>query len=113
MKTGLYAYAVRYMQDDEDIVIGSECRPSYDWDYVNDCSCYETDGTQLPGTSGLYLQDIDEDSTAEEIQEAARTAIRENIEYHGTPVIIGGNRWIDGRDYNEVIIKDAEIVDIL
>lgn len=113
MKTGLHAYAVRYMQDDESIVIGSECRPSYDWDYESDCSRYETDGAQLPGTSGLYLQDIDEDSTAEEIQEAARTAIRENIEYHGTPVIIGGNRWIDGRDYNEVIIKDAEIVDIL
>lgn len=113
MKTGLYVYAVRYMQEDETIEIGNVCRPSYDWDYTNDCSRYETDGAMLPGTCGLYLEDIDEDSTEEEIRTAAMTALNDNISYYGTPVIIGGKYWTDGNDANEVIIEDAEVIEIL
>lgn len=113
MKTGLYVYAIRYMQDDEKIEIGAICRRSYDWDFEHDCSRYETDGAQLPGTCGLCLHDIDEDSTAEEIKVAAQEALKDNISYCGTPVIIGGNRWTGGNDRNEVVIEDAEMIALI
>lgn len=112
MKTGLCAYAVRYMQDDERMEVGAICRRSYDWDYEHDCSRYETDGAQLPGACGLCLHDIDEDSTAEEIRDAALEALKNNIPYCGTPVIIGGNRWTGGNDHNEIIIEEAEIISL-
>lgn len=112
MKTGFNVYAVRALQDDEVCEIGTICRESYDWDYENDCSTYETTGETLDGTCGYHLVNVDADSTESEIIEVAKAQLK-NCNYYGQKVIIGGKRYEFGEDFNEVIIEDAEILEIL
>ncbi|HBY20961.1 MAG TPA: hypothetical protein DEG71_08125 [Clostridiales bacterium] len=101
-------YGIRVNADDESYNIGDTCRYSYEWDYENDCSTYNTDTPiKLPGTCSLHLV-IYEDTTNTElinkINEIKNKYAGEQI------VIIGGYDYEYGSDDNEIIIEDAEVL---
>ena len=37
---------IRHLADDENYTVGDFCRNSYDWDYENDCSSYDTENPE-------------------------------------------------------------------
>ena len=40
-------WGIRGLCDDEEYAVGGEVRESYEWDYENDCSRYQTDGQTM------------------------------------------------------------------
>ena len=105
---------IRTITDDENYNVGDICRNSYDWDFENDCSTYNTDNpVQLNGTCAIEIfVDCDiEDMTEEEIINEINNA---ECNYAGSKkILIGGNSSSYGDDENEVIIRDAEVIAIL
>ena len=102
-----YSYiGIRVCTDDESYKIGETCRNSYDWDYENDCSSYNTDPAELDGTCAIKIDA--EDMTIEEVVSLAKSM---DVNYCGDQVIlIGGYEMEYGADENEVIIKDAVVL---
>jgi len=100
---------VRWQTPDEDYSIGDICRNSYDWDYDNDVSSYDTDNpVELPGTCAIYVTNDTYDD-ANEIQSKINLAISEH-QYVGDIVVIAGDRYDWGADEDEVIIEDPIVI---
>lgn len=104
---------IRHLADDEHYQIGDCCRNSYDWDYEQDCSTYETENPiELPGTCA-YNTGIDPNwDEPEEIAEKLEKALA-NANYYGTTVIIAGDRIEYDNDEHEIIIAAAVVISIL
>lgn len=104
---------VRGLTDDEKYIDGDSCRSSFDWDYENDCSSYNTENpVELNGTCAVdTMIDVDWDSD-EEIIEKLNNIVN-NFNYCGTKIIIGGYESEYGADENEIIISDAVVLQTL
>lgn len=103
---------IRGLTRDENYKVGDICRPSYQWDYENDISTYDTDEPEeLDGTcaknTGIDTY-FDED---EEIIEKINNSLK-NFEYDGDKVLVAGNDYSFGMDENEIIIEEAEVIHI-
>mgnify|MGYP007010770073 FL=1 len=105
---------IRHLSDDEHYQVGDWCRNSYDWDYEQDCSTYETENPiELPGTCA-YNTGIDPNwDEPEEIAEKLEKAIEASGCYLGDLVIVAGDRMEYGNDDHEIIIADAVVISIL
>lgn len=110
---GYSVVAIRRLSEDEDYSVGDICRDSFDWDYENDRSSYNTENpVELNGTCGYSVFDLcnlDEEEV-EKAEELLIDALKESDTYGGKPVIIAGNRYEYGNDENEVIIAYAEVI---
>lgn len=107
-----YAWIViRHLSDDENYEVGDFCRNSYDWDYENDCSSYDTENPEeLPGTCA-YNTGIDSAwDDDDEIEEKILKAISGSSCYSGKIAVIAGNRAEYGNDQEEIIIENAEVI---
>lgn len=112
INSGFEYIGIRWTTDDEKYTIGDTCRNSYDWDYDNDISSFFTENqVELNGTCAINTGiEIDYDSV-DEIKEKIESIIN-NYSYCGDIVIIGGNSKEYGADDNEIIIKNAVVIDI-
>lgn len=102
---------IRHLSNDESYKVGDFCRNSYDWDYENDRSSYDSeDPIELPGACA-YNTGInsgwDED---DEIEEKILKAISESSCYYGKIAVIAGDYACYGNDQEEIIIRDAEVI---
>lgn len=102
---------IRHLSNDEAYKVGDFCRNSYDWDYENDCSSYDSESPEeLPGTC-VYDTRIDSNwDDDEEIEEKILKAISESSFYSGKIAVIAGNYAEYGNDPEEIIIRDAEVI---
>lgn len=102
---------IRHLSDDENYAVGDLCRNSYDWDYENDRSSYDSENPiELPGSCAY---DTKIDSTwddDEEIEEKLHKAISESSCYFGKIAVIAGNSAEYGNDPEEIIIGNAEVI---
>lgn len=95
-----YAYiSIRHLAEDENYSMGDYCRNSYDWDYQNDCSTYDTDETADLGGTCAYNTKIqagwdEPDDIAIKLERALATS----SSYFGDIVIIAGDRIEYGND---------------
>ncbi|MSA01014.1 hypothetical protein GKG47_06020 [Lactonifactor sp. BIOML-A3] len=114
MNSGYAFIGIRHMADDENYQKGDCCRNSYDWDYVVDCSTYDTESpVELPGTCAYDTRiDLGWDEP-EEIQEKLEKALRESSVYFGEAIVIGGDRMEYGNDEEEIIINGAMVIEVL
>lgn len=102
---------IRHLADDENYEIGDYCRNSYDWDFENDQSTYNTDDPQeLSGTCAYNTRIQIGWDEPEEIAEKLEKALKASACYMGEIVIISGNRAEYGNDDGEIIIKDATVL---
>lgn len=102
---------IRHLAEDEQYQIGEYCRNSYDWDYENDCSTYDTaEPQELPGTCAYNTGIQGEWDDLEEIKEKLEKALNASRGYYGDIVIIGGDRATYGNDEGEIIIADAVVI---
>ncbi|WP_367567234.1 hypothetical protein [Lacrimispora sp.] len=102
---------IRHLATDEVYQVGDYCRPSYDWNFENDCSTYETDEPQeLPGTCAYKTGILIGWDEPEEIAEKLEKALEASNCYMGEIVIIAGNSAEYGNDNGEIIIKDAIVL---
>lgn len=101
---------LRICADDEHYEIGDTCRRSYEWDYENDCSTYNTDNPiKLSGTCAVIIKT--EDMTDAQIIANAKEMARN---YAGEQtIIIGGYDYEYGSDENEIIINQAEVLAVI
>lgn len=102
---------IRHLAEDENYTVGDFCRNSYDWDYENDCSSYDTENPiELDGTCA-YDTRIDSNwDDEEEIEGKIIKAISESECYSGKIAVIAGNRAEYGNDPEEIIIENAEVI---
>lgn len=114
INSGYTFIGIRHVSNDESYQKGDCCRNSYDWDYVVDCSTYDTESpVELPGTCAYDTRiDLGWDEP-EEIQEKLEKALRESSVYFGEAIVIGGDRMEYGNDENELIIADAMVIEVL
>ena len=102
---------IRHLAEDENYTVGDFCRNSYDWDYENDRSSYESDEPiELPGTCAYNTRiesGWDED---EEIESKIRKSVSESACYSGKIAVIAGNSAEYGNDPEEIIIENAEVI---
>lgn len=109
-----YGYiGIRHLAEDEEYEIGDICRNSYDWDYENDCSSYNTNEVELNGTCAVDTRiDLDWDDE-EEVESKLREAVEVSDQYIGSIAIIGGNRMEYGADDGEIIIENATVIALI
>lgn len=87
--------------------IGDILPESYDWDFENDTSTYNTTGETLGGSSALWIRIED----GETLEEAIQRALEGTYEYEGKDIFIVGGKYVEeGNDTNEVVIKDATAI---
>jgi len=115
-KNGCMDYAIRSLSDDENYQVGDQCRESYEWDYEDDISTYNTTGETAGGTCGTHITNICGDEDDEEIAEALESTIKQNQIYGDRQIIICGKEcnndgYFDGE--NEIRIIDAFVLAIL
>lgn len=102
---------IRHLADDEHYETGDYCRNSYDWDYTNDCSTYETSQpVELSGVCAYDTHIVPMWDDLEEIAEKLATALSASNVYYGDTVIVAGDRIEYGNDLNEIIIADAIVI---
>jgi hypothetical protein len=100
---------IRWMTEDEQYEIGDACRPSFDWDYENDCSSFDTENPiELDGTCCIRLNIEDDDSNEDIDAEIER--VLSKYHYWGTPIIIKGTDFEYGADEDEIILEGAEVI---
>lgn len=112
-------FGIRVCNADENYKIGDEARDSYDWDYLNDCSTYETTKETLGGACATKIL-VDNYSDDEEIKEALNDAIERAKMYGGfneykytQTVLLGCHPNCDykyGNDEKEIIIEQADVL---
>ena len=109
-----YGYiGIRHLAEDEKYEIGDICRNSYDWDYENDCSSYDTNEVELSGTCAVDTRiDLDWDDE-EDIESKLMEALEASDQYFGSIAIIGGNVMEYGADDGEIIIEDATVIALI
>lgn len=102
---------LRTPTDDENYSIGNTCRNSYEWDYENDCSTFDTENPiELNGTCSMEIT-IDGDTTEEDLSEMINNF---KGKYCGEQVIIiGGYEAEYGSDENEIIISNATVLEVI
>lgn len=107
-----YMYVgIRRLCDDEEYNVGDICRNSYDWDYENDCSSYESNNpVELPGSCSFDTGIIAEWDDESEIRQKLENAIDASDCYCGRLAVIAGNMSEYGGDECEIIIKNAEVI---
>jgi hypothetical protein len=116
----------RVLCDDENYLVGDDCRQSYDWDVENDCSTYDVDGEngrKANGTCALHIDTqylVTDDWTSElaqRIEEIIEIGNATYGKYHDNPrVIIAGNNGVNNdqaMDLGEVRIKNAFVIEIV
>jgi SPP1 gp7 family putative phage head morphogenesis protein len=87
--------------------IGDILPESYDWDFENDTSTYNTTGETLGGSSALWVRIED----GETLEEAIQRALEGTYEYEGKDIFIVGGKYVEeGNDTNEVVIEDATAI---
>ena len=102
---------IRHLADDENYTVGDFCRNSYDWDYENDRSSYESDDPEeLPGTCAYDTKINSNWDDEEEIEGKILKAITESDCYSGKIAVIAGNSAEYGNDPEEIIIENAEVI---
>lgn len=102
---------IRHLADDEHYQVGDYCRPSYDWDYEQDCSTFETENPiELPGTCAYNTGIVPNWDDPEEIAEKLEKAIEASGCYLGDLVIVAGDRMEYGNDAGEIIIANAVVI---
>lgn len=113
IESGYNYIGIRWMTSDESYSVGDACRNSFDWDYENDISSFKTENpVELDGTCAIKT-DIDlYFDEPEEIEEKIKNAI-DNHSYCGSIIVIGGNRAENGADFDEIIISDAVVIDVM
>lgn len=115
------AVGVRALQADENYIVGDVCRESYEWDYENDCSEYETngnDGEKAGGTCATkveinYPLDMDD---VDDLAEALEAAVSYNYNVYRAKrqVIIAGSPNHDGVfEAEEIRIDSAKVIAVL
>lgn len=109
-----YGYiGIRHLAEDEEYEIGDICRNSYDWDYDNDCSSYDTNEVELNGTCAVDTRiDLDWDDE-EEVESKLREALEASDQYFGSIAIIGGSKMEYGADDGEIIIENATVIALI
>lgn len=102
-----HAVGVRSICDDENYAVGDDCRDSYDWDFENDCSTYDTDKTTARGTCATHIDTeyFATDDWANELAERIEQIVQANSVYGGDQVIIAGNNGVN----NDGSMDDGEI----
>lgn len=113
---GKYAYlGVRTLTPDENYKPGDICRDSYDWDFEQDRSSYETDNpVSLGGACSIEIKSNPHIDSHQEIESALTEAVQASGAYSGDrKVIIGGDRQTYGNDPGESIIEHAEVLAVL
>lgn len=104
---------LRTLTEDEDYELGDTARESYDWDFEEDRSTYETDGSTLGGTAAINIVRDREWDSPEEVEAAINRAMDASDIYEGDrKVIIGGKNQRYGDDPSETIIENAEVLAI-
>lgn len=113
---GKRVFAVRSLTNDEDYSIGDACRESYDWDFENDCSSYDTNGATAGGTCGVKIRNdfYFDGSDDEEIEVAVSESIEKAKGYGRNLAIIAGDLDVGG-DYcidnpDEARITNATVI---
>lgn len=102
---------IRHLATDEVYQVGDYCRPSYDWDFENDQSTYDTEYPQeLPGTCAYNTRIQVGWDDPEDIAEKLEKALKASACYMGQIVIISGSSAEYGNDNGEIIIKDAFVL---
>lgn len=87
--------------------IGDILPESYDWDFENDTSTYNTTGETLGGSSALWVRIED----GETLEESIQRALEGTYEYEGKDIFIVGGKYVEeGNDTNEVVIEDATAI---
>lgn len=104
-------YGLRHLTSDESYEIGEELRNSYDWDYENDQSTYNTnEPVELPGACAIHIhaEYMDE---VEEVMDEIDRALRASSIYGGDRIaLIAGDYYEYGNDEDEVIIRNADFL---
>ena len=110
-----YEYiGVRSLTPDEKYKVGDTARESYDWDFENDRSTYDTDGRTLGGTAAINIVRDRHQDGPKEVEAALREALNASDGYEGErKVIIGGSRQRWGDDPSETIIENAKVLAVL
>ena len=110
---GYSVVAIRHLNKDENYSVGDICRDSFDWDYENDRSSYNTENpVELNGTCGYSISDICnlDKADVKKAEELLIDGLKNSDIYDGKCVIIAGNRYEYGNDEEEVIIAYAEVI---
>ena len=104
-------FGIRHLCADEKYNVGDEVRNSYDWDYMYDCSTYETDDpVELIGACAYELNIDSINDTDEEIQNKLNIALDASKCYSGDAVLLGSDWACYGQDENEIIMQNAEVL---
>jgi hypothetical protein len=106
-------YGVRATSEDEEYETGDTPRNSYDWDYDNDVSSYETESPiEFDGSCAINTRIDTYNDDVDTIQSKLDECIeRSKREYYGnTIVIIGSQSCTYGQDRDEIIMEDGEVL---
>lgn len=85
-------YGLRAISEDEEYSVGDWARESYEWDFEEDCSTYETTGERAGGTCcvKIFLDFVEEENEAKEIERVLSKA--RDYANGGKIVLLGGRR---------------------
>lgn len=118
-ENGYRFFGIRALTDDEEnLKAGDHCRDSYDWDIENDCSAYATTGETLNGAcavsidrDGFFLTDF---NSEEEDLDAIEAAVKDAFAYGEKLAVIGSKEgYENGADENEIILEDADVLEVI
>ena len=104
---------IRALAEDENYVVGSDVRSSYDWDFEADTTTFGTDNEIcLGGTCAIDTSYSDFDGFDEAFEEAV-SRLSNEFGYCGKKVLIAGDFVATGDDENEIIIANAKVIRFL
>ncbi|MFS0783584.1 hypothetical protein [Bacillus sp. 1P06AnD] len=108
---------VRSLCDDENYEVGDYARESYEWDFENDCSTYDSDGEEGERTNGTCATEIEleawlSEEDAEDLAGRIEKAVEFNKIYGDKQVIlVGGHLSKDSQlDEGEARIDNAKVI---
>lgn len=106
------AIGIRALAPDEQYTVGDELRESYDWDFENDISTYNTDDPRGLGGTSAYDTQIDTQwDEKDEIIEKLNSAVKDSrARYEGESVLVGGDLLEHGNDDREVVISNPTVI---
>lgn len=106
---------IREQAEDENYKVGDTARDSYDWDYENDRSRYETDGETLPGAATIGINFTAETGyDYNDFEDAFQSALKDSDGYgDGRKVILGSKNVEYGQDPGEWDLPNAKVIAVL
>ena len=98
-------------KNDYSVVAIRHCCPDEEYE----CSSYDTEEPEeMDGVCGYAMFELIDTDDVEEAKEIIERAIEESSIYDGNNiVIIGGDSYSYGNDENEVIVEEAEVIEIV